>query len=91
MLYSKKKNTLDRSSKLPHTFIEWCKQNVSDIFNGYALETMNDLGSLLSYVNFYGIDENSLESKVIEMANQYGLIKHGKINFGVSNEKDHRK
>lgn len=83
MLYAKKKHVLTRASKLPSSFINWCKENTVEIFDSYTLETMNDLGSLLSYVDFYGAADDSVEMKVLNMAGQHGLIKNGKINIGV--------
>jgi len=52
-LYHKKKNILTRAAKLPNKFVDWCQQNTPEIFKHYALETMNDLGALLSYTIHY--------------------------------------
>jgi hypothetical protein len=91
-LHAIKKNILTRSTKLSQEFIEWCKINTPDIFNNYALCTMNDLGALLSYVKCYNADIkiDSIERKVLIIAEQYGFIKDGKLNIGENNEKSNR-
>jgi len=83
-LYSIKKNVLNRASKLPENFIEYCKTNFSEIFNTTSLDTMNDLGALLAHVKCYdiGFRPDSVEKKVLEAAEQMGLVKDGKLYFG---------
>ncbi len=84
-IYARRKNVLRRESKLPQKFLEWCKENESDIFEKYNLETMNDLGAMQSYYNTYECNNHvdlSSESKVIIYASSIGLIKNGKLNIG---------
>ena len=89
-LYASKRSTLTRASRLPEAFLEYCRANLSGIFNVVALETMNDLGALLGSVKCYGDIEGSLESQVIIVAEKMGLIKEGKLYFGETNENSHR-
>lgn len=83
-LYAKKKNTFRRESKLPKDFIEWCKINKPSVFDKYNLETMNDLGAMLSFYNTYSVKRNmEIEFDVISKAKQIGLInKYGNLNIG---------
>ena len=82
-LYAKRKHILRRESKLPKTFINWCKDNEPELFDKYNLETMNDLGSMLSYHTRYGSEENlESEFEAILAAMKFGLIKDDKLNIG---------
>jgi hypothetical protein len=90
MLHVKKKNILTRASKLPTAFVDWCREFAPSIFDSYALETMNDLGALLSYVQYYGSEVGDVEAQTIQRASELGLIKNGKINIGVQNEENNR-
>lgn len=91
-LYSAKKNVLTRSSKLPDEFIIWCKSTIPEIFTKCALDTMNDLGALLSYVAHYNqaMKEDCAEKQAICKAESFGLIREGKLNIGESHEKSDR-
>ena len=80
-LYNISKDIFQRETKLPIEFIDWCKSIIPDIFKSYALDTMNDLGALISYCKAYG-SENSIETQAIEKAKQLGLIKNNKLNIG---------
>jgi len=80
-IYRSKKCSITRSSKLPNSFLDWCKSNTPAIFREYELYTINDLGALLSYIKFYKPDESSVENMVIEKAEQMGFIKDGRINI----------
>lgn len=84
LLQSKKENSLSRESKLPKDFTDWCKDNTPDIYSRYALDTLNDLGALLSYINCYKDDfpESTSERKVLVKAESRGFIKSGKLNIG---------
>jgi len=79
-LYYKKKHILTRASKLPNKFVDWCKEYAVQIFDNYELNTMNDLGALLSYARDY--DETSVEGMVLERAKELSLIKDDKLNIG---------
>lgn len=79
-IYNKKKAKITRSSNLPSKFIEWCSDNIPDIFNNYELTTINDLGALLSHVKFYGADDQ-IETRAIKKAEEFGLIKDDKLNI----------
>ena len=74
-LYSKKKHSITRSTKLPNALIDWCNQNAANIFSSYELSTVNDLGALLSVVKFYKTDELTMEKMVIQQAEKLNLIK----------------
>lgn len=81
MIYSQRKNKLDRSSLLPQSFIEWCKINTSGLFAKYELSTMNDLGALLTFVGQNELlkEENDAIKKAIEL----GLVTADKkLNIG---------
>jgi len=80
-----RKNVYTRSSKLPETYIQWCKDNIAGIFDKYALDTMNDLGALYSYVKEYSdeLGSESIEQKAILQAEQFELIKDGKLKVGI--------
>lgn len=80
-LYNKKKRVLSRESKLPKKFIDWCRDNASNIFDNYELDTMNDLGALLSYTTHYNKSDGP-EGLVLEQASKLNLIKSGKLNVG---------
>lgn len=80
-LYAKKKNILGRESKLPRIFIEWCAQNEEGVFNNYNLETMNDLGAMISFYEKYGTNMDDIK-RVLTKAEVLGLIKNGKLNIG---------
>lgn len=79
-LLVEKKKTITRSTTLPNEFIIWCKSNIPNIFNNYELATVNDLGALLSFTKFYEVDYLSDEAQAIRMAEQFNLIKNGKLN-----------
>ena len=79
MLSLEKHNALKRFSVLPDEFISWCRANTPTIFDKCTLETMNDLGALLTYTNTYA-KENDIEKTIIEKATSLGLIKEGKLN-----------
>jgi len=83
-LYAKNKNVLSRSSELPKTFLEWCKQNFPDIVENYSLSTMNDLGALLSFVKYYDktIQSSDPMRVVLAEAEKYNLIISGNLNIG---------
>jgi hypothetical protein len=83
-LYAKRKKILRRESKLPKAFIDWCNTNVPDIFEKYNLETMNDLGAMLSFYKTYSESRNmETEFDVILEAKKSGLItKNGNLNIG---------
>lgn len=87
-LYASRKHILNRSSKLPSEFIEWCKSSIPEIFTKCALDTMNDLGALLSYVTHYSekITSESAEKQAITKAESIGLIKDGRLNIGENNK-----
>lgn len=82
-LYMEKKKTLTRSSTLPKVFLEWCQNNIPEIFSSYELNTMNDLGALLGYVKNYNdeIDSDSSEFLAIAQATKLNLIKNDKLNI----------
>jgi len=80
-LYVQKKHTLTRSSNLPNEFIAWCKSNIPNIFDEYELTTINDLGALLSLVNFHNVDDGSIEKQAIAMAEKLKLIQDNKLNM----------
>lgn len=83
-LYAKKKKVRTRASKLPKAFIDWCNECIPEIFESYALTTMNDLGALISYVEHYDeeISADDIARKALEMANRLDLIKNNKLNIG---------
>lgn len=83
-LYLQKKNILDRSSKLPKIFIDWCRTYVPNIFDRYALDTMNDLGALIAHVNAYKneILSDSDEYRLLSVAESHNLVKNGRLNIG---------
>lgn len=91
-LYAAKKNILNRSSKLPDEFVMWCKATIPEIFTKCALDTMNDLGALISFVACYGqtMKEDCVEKKAISKAESLGLIKESKLNIGEAYEKSDR-
>jgi len=79
-LYRARNQSLRRSSSLPPQLIEWCKNNIPEIFNMYSLDTMNDLGGLLKYYNSnsnLGTPERVLISKAKEMK----LISGNRLNI----------
>lgn len=80
-IYSERKTTYNRSSKLPDTYLEWCKENTKSLFDKYSLETMNDLGALYSYVKAYykELETDGDENKAIRRAEEVGLIVDGKL------------
>lgn len=82
-LYLEKKNTFTRASKLPTTFLEWCKSNTPEIFDNYELNTMNDLGALLGHVRAYSaeISPEAPEFHVIAQATKMNLINNDKLNI----------
>lgn len=86
ILQAKQKHVLRRESKLPKEFVSWCKAEAPEIFDNYALETMNDLGALYSYVDTYSdelmLKASSPENLVIGQAVKHNLIKDGKLNIG---------
>jgi len=83
-LYALKKNILTRASKLPEQFISQCKTNWPGIFMSFELVTMNDLGALIKHIEFYEqkIATDAIERKVLNAAEQLGLVKNGKLNIG---------
>jgi len=83
-VYAKRKYTLRRESKLPVVFVNWCNEHVPAIFEKYALDTMNDLGALVSYVEYYSdeMGQQSNERRVLEIAEKHNLVKNGKLNIG---------
>jgi hypothetical protein len=81
MLSADRRNTYTRNSPLPDEFLEWCKTNTPEILSSYTLETMNDLGALLSYTNTYQ-DTNSIETKAIHKASELKLVINGSLNVG---------
>lgn len=80
-LYSKKKNKITRFTSLPAEFIDWCKKNIPNIFDSYELSTVNDLGALLSHINFCGTDKFNDETQAIQMAEKLNLVKNGRLNI----------
>lgn len=80
-LYVRKKHILTRASKLPDQLVDHCKIYYPDIFNNFAFSTMNDLGALLKYVEFYN-KVDGYEAGALSVAKQMGLIKDGKLNIG---------
>ena len=83
-IQAERKNVYTRSSKLPESYLQWCKENVASIFDKYALDTMNDLGALYSYVKEYSdeLGNDSIEQRAILKAEQAELIKDGKLKVG---------
>lgn len=83
-LYAQKKDILNRASKLPQEFLDWWNNNAKTIQTNYAMSTMNDLGSLLSYVNHYDVDirPDAEERAAIKTAERMNLIVNGKLNVG---------
>jgi len=79
-IYVAKKSSITRSSKLPKQFIDWCNNNIPEIFEDYELSTINDLGALLNSTKFYG-ENNQSEKMAIEMATKLNLIKNGNLNL----------
>lgn len=76
------KNILQRHSKLPASFLEWCRINVPEIFETYTLESMNDLGGLISMYASYKLGQESQEFIVLEQAKKINLINDGwKLNI----------
>ena len=80
-LWSLKRNVFRRDSLLPDSLIEWCKNNISEVFKKHSLETMNDLGAILSYSKTY-FEKDSIEEMIINKAVELGLIKDGQLNIG---------
>lgn len=82
-LYAERRKVLTRDSKLPEKFLEWCQYYIPNIFDNYALETMNDLGALLAYCKQYEseLEPQSDEQRAIVSAMKYQLIKDGKLNI----------
>jgi hypothetical protein len=83
-LQASKKSVLTRASNLPENFIEYCKVNIPDIFDLVTLGTMNDLAGLLSSVQYYKLMPDSIECRVIAVAEKMGLIKDGKLYLGAA-------
>ena len=79
-IYNKKKTKITRSSKLPSKFLDWCLENIPEIFYNYEFTTMNDLGAVLSYTKAYCPD-GKIETLAIKKAEEFGLIKNGKLNI----------
>jgi hypothetical protein len=82
-LYAERRKTFTRDSELPWQFLDWCKECVPEIFNKYALATMNDLGALLAYTREYEteLQSQSTEVRTVVAATRYNLIKDGKLNI----------
>jgi len=83
-LYAKRKNILRRESRLPKAFIDWCNTNTPDVFDKYSLDTMNDLGAMLSFYKTYSESRDmGLEFDIILEAKRLGLVtKDGNLNIG---------
>jgi hypothetical protein len=81
LLINKRKHVLTRSSPVPTSFLEWCKISIPELLNNYTLDTMNDLGSLLSYVKSVSLDDNSPEAQAIQAATKLSLIVDGQLNI----------
>ena len=75
-----KKNTLTRASPLPFVFLQWCQINTPEIFDNYTLNTMNDLGALLSQYKAYFFEKECIERQVITQAETLGLTKGYNLN-----------
>jgi len=78
-LHLQKKQQITRGTDLPPAFLSWCRNNIPEIFDNYEMCTVNDLGALLQQVEFYGLD--GIEFRAIKQAEQYNLIKDGKLNI----------
>ena len=83
-IYAQRKDVLNRASKLPQAFVDWWQNNAKNIMSNYAMCTMNDLGAFINYVRHYDADiaADAEERKTLNMAEQLGLIKDGKLNVG---------
>ena len=83
-LYAKRKKILKRESGLPRSFVEWCKINTPEVFEKYNLETMNDLGAMISFYKVYSERKDmGMESDIILEAKRLNLItKDGNLNVG---------
>jgi len=73
-----------RESRLPKAFIDWCNTNTPDVFDKYSLDTMNDLGAMLSFYKTYSESRDmGLEFDIILEAKRLGLVtKDGNLNIG---------
>jgi hypothetical protein len=58
-----------RSTPLPSSFVSWCHDNESDLFERRELSTWNDLNGLVTYVKCYGDDcpEGRALNRAIEL------------------------
>lgn len=83
-LYARKKKILRRESRLPKSFIQWCTENAPSIFDKYNMETMNDLGAMLSFYKMYAETKRlDTEFDVILEAKRLGLVtQEGNLNIG---------
>ncbi len=80
-LFAVKRNSLTRHTQLPEEFLDWCRSSIPDLFKSYTLETMNDLGALLNYVNNCELEDQSMEKIAINKSIEMNLIKNNKLNI----------
>jgi hypothetical protein len=81
MLSADRKNTYTRNSPLPDEFLSWCKSCMPVLISSYTLETMNDLGALLGYVNSdTELQPSSPETLAINKAKELKLVVNGALN-----------
>lgn len=83
-IYATRKTILRRESRLPKSFTEWCRSYAPELFDKYNLETMNDLGAMLSYYKTYSKTKTLekefdliLEAKKRNLINQDGSLNVG--------------
>lgn len=73
IMYNKAKNKQKTKSKID-LLITWCKTETPEIFEKHQLETASDLKFIEKYIQSYKLDQNSLESRVINKSKELGLI-----------------
>lgn len=54
--------------------IDWCRKEASEIFEQHQLSRPDDVGLIKRYADMYGLDEHSIERKVLAKAKEVGLI-----------------
>lgn len=55
-------------------FLNWCQQEISEIFNFHQLSREEDLKLINRYAEQYQLDESSLEKRAIKKAKEMGLL-----------------
>lgn len=71
-----------RNQELPKSFLEWIKLNAHDVLMRQQLNVLEDLNSLLNYIEFNKLELNELECQVLNKARELNIFPlQGKLEF----------